>query len=310
MPYKKRDNRKILTSLDASLTEDLLTEAYSAGEISEALRALGADPDATGRRGLAIVSEWLERRGLRAKKESDETRVSSTHAPIGWSYEIGSFRGGQERLKSLVNREFEFTQLHRAYRSGIIGSSTFESAVSDLETGSSQGRAGFQVFGKTYSSEREAVVNFLETVAAAEAAGADAIRGWLRTCRLESIKGGLKMIAERESYHAHAFAHRLAELGGSRPQTLSEEMRKNIAFLSDPDISDLEKLQQGEMRFPNPDETIRPLFEFADSLEEDLQTKEMVKLFAQDELSSLKWQNGLCAELTDTQSYGPLGVRG
>jgi hypothetical protein len=33
-----------------------------------------------------------------------------------------------------------------------------------------------------------------------------------------------------------------------------------------------------------------------------LQTKEMVQLFAQDELSTLKWQNALCTTLTKMQA--------
>jgi len=49
-------------------------------------------------------------------------------------------------------------------------------------------------------------------------------------------------------------------------------------------------LKRGAERFPNPEETIRPLFEFAASLKEDLMTKEMAQLFAEDELSTLKWQ--------------------
>ena len=56
------------------------------------------------------------------------------------------------------------------------------------------------------------------------------------------------------------------------PARTSAESRKNIAYLSDRSITDLQKLQRGAARFPNPEETIRPLFEFADLLKEDLES--------------------------------------
>jgi len=173
---------------------------------------------------------------------------------------------------------------------------------------SDQGASGFKAFGRNYSSEREAVIKFLEVVAPAETAGGEAVRAWLSVCKLDCIKGGLKMVAERESYHGRAFAQRLEELGGTVPRSVDPKIRENIDYLHDSKISDLEKLQKGVMRNPNPDETIRPLFEFAELLKEDQQTKEMVKLFAQDELSTLKWQHGLCTVLTEMQKNGQLAA--
>ena len=145
------------------------------------------------------------------------------------------------------------------------------------------------------------MLRFLETASAAETNGGEAIRKWLEVCTTECIRGGLKMVAEREAYHGRAFERRLRELGGTMPNRQTEELRKNLAYLGNPSISDYQKLHRGATRFPNPDETIRPLFEFAAQLKEDLQTKEMVQLFAQDELSTLKWQNALCATLTRMQ---------
>ena len=201
-----------------------------------------------------------------------------------------------------MNRDFEFKQILRAYRAGIIDEAAFEQEMRSLENGSANSQEGFKAFGRSYASEREAVLGFLETVSAAETNGGDAIRKWLEVCTTECIRGGLKMVAEREAYHGRAFETRLKELGGTMPDRQTEELRKNLAYLGNPSISDYQKLHRGASRFPNPDETIRPLFEFAAQLKEDLQTKEMVQLFAQDELSTLKWQNALCATLTKMQA--------
>ncbi len=202
-----------------------------------------------------------------------------------------------------MNKDFEFRQLLRAYRSGILSEAAFELEMKSLENGAHSGGAGsFMALGRSYASEREAVIKFLETVSRAETAGGVAVRAWLEVCKTDCIRGGLLMVAERESYHGRAFAARLKELGGNPTEPMSDESRKNIEYLRNPNISDYDKLLRGAKRFPNPEETIRPLFEFAALLKEDLLTKEMVKLFAQDELSTLKWQNALCAALTEAQA--------
>ena len=202
-----------------------------------------------------------------------------------------------------MNKNFEFKQLLRAFRTGIIDEATFESEMKALENGAHSNGNGmsagsFTAFGKTYASEREAVMKFLETVSAAETNGGDTVRAWLEVCTTDCIRGGLKMVAERESYHGRAFEARLKELGGKMPERINDAFKKNLAYLRDKTISDASKLHRGATRFPNPEETIRPLFEFAESLKEDLTTKEMVKLFAEDELSTLKWQKALCTALT------------
>jgi len=208
-----------------------------------------------------------------------------------------------------MTKNFEFKQLLRAFRMGVIDEATFEQEMKHLENGHSSNGASagsFTAFGKTYASEHEAVMKFLETVSAAETNGGDTVRSWLDVCKTDCIRGGLKMVAERESYHGRAFAARLAEFGGTMAERNTEEFRKNIAYLSNTKVSDLAKLKRGAERFPDPAETIRPLFEFAASLKEDLQTKEMVQLFAEDELSTLKWQKGAWEALkpsyTETQA--------
>jgi hypothetical protein len=199
-----------------------------------------------------------------------------------------------------MNRDFEFKQLLRAYRSGIIGESTFETEMKALENGSDSASAGaFKAFGRSYRSERAAVMQFLEAVSAAETNGGETVRAWLEVCKTDCIRGGLYMVAEREAYHGRAFERRLKELGGTMPNRMTEELRKNLEYLRDTKISDFEKLKRGATRFPNPEETIRPLFEFAELLKEDLTTREMVRLFAEDELSTLKWQKALFAALTE-----------
>jgi len=201
-----------------------------------------------------------------------------------------------------INRDFEFKQLLRAYRAGIISEQTFETETAGLEhaagANGSNGRAeGFRAFGQHYASEREAVLSFLDTAQAAEANGAMIFDNWAKLCTTDCIRTGIKMVAERERYHARVFADRLHELGGKCSASVSEEGRKFLESISDPTVKDTEKLLIHHKLVPDPAARFKLICEFAELIKEDLETKEMVKLFVDDEISSGNWLNSACAAL-------------
>jgi hypothetical protein len=82
-----------------------------------------------------------------------------------------------------MNRDFEFKQLLRAYRAGIITEATFEKELAEIEHGAASGNGAhaFEALGKTYGSEREAVVAVLDRLRAGEAGGDAAFSGWDKT---------------------------------------------------------------------------------------------------------------------------------
>jgi len=200
-----------------------------------------------------------------------------------------------------MSRDFEFKQLLRAYRCGIISQSTFEAEMAWLEAGTptanGNGSGGFKAFGRTYRSERAAVVSFLDKVRAGEANGGEAFAAWAEVCTTDCIRTGLRMVAEREAYHSRIFAQRLAELRGETRATATEEGRKLTAYLGDPKVPDNEKLLRFTERVGKPEDAIKPICEFAALLREDLSTKEALRLFAEDELSTAKWIWDSCAAL-------------
>jgi hypothetical protein len=289
-----------LQRLDQSLNQDLLTEAYSSEEIADQLRALGGDPEAIGERGKALVKELL------GNVDSRDHSGHLSASPFG-GVPVSEQR--QEASFDSSKRDFAFRQLPRAYRAGIISDYTFTLEQRSLESSPSDtGHLAFRAFGKTYASEREAVIDFLEAITPAEVAASEAIREWLRICQIDCIKGGLRMVAEREAYHGRAFTERLIELGRTVPASVRPEIRESIDYLRDTNLSDLEKLQRTSSRYPNPEDAMQPLFEFISSLKEDQQTKEMLRLFAADELSTLRWQNTLCAVLTEMKRNGQISA--
>ena len=200
-----------------------------------------------------------------------------------------------------MNYDFEFKQLLRAYRNGVISQSTFEAELTWLEAGAptngNGNGAGFKAFGRTYKSERAAVISFLDKVRAGEANGGEAFAAWAEVCTTDCIRTGIRIVAEREAYHSRVFAQRLAELGGETRAMVTEAGRKATAYLGDPSIPDNEKLLDFTRRVGKPEDAIKPICEFAALLKEDLSTKEALRLFAEDELSTAKWIWDACAAL-------------
>ena len=199
-----------------------------------------------------------------------------------------------------MNRDFEFKQLLRAYRGGIISEATFEEEMKKLEGNGAHSNGdggGFRAFGRTYKSERAAIVSFLDKVRAGEANGGEAFAAWAAVCKTECIKTGIRMVADREAYHARIFEQRLLELGGEKRAGTTDEGRKFKEYLGDPNIPDTEKLLRFTKSVGDPKDAIKPICDFAALLKEDLETKEALRLFAEDELSSTTWVWDACAAL-------------
>jgi len=201
-----------------------------------------------------------------------------------------------------MGKDFEFRQLLRAYRAGLITEETFEAEMASMDPNNGHGSSmaapeGFKAFGKTYRSERDAIVSFLDKVQAAESNAGVAFGDWSKVCTTDCIRSGLKMIAEREAYHGRIFENRIRELGAEPRATASEESIKFAACAADPNIADNEKLLIVAKAISNPEEVIRPIVDFANLITEDQETKEALRLFAEDELSSTRWLRYACEAL-------------
>ncbi|MBF6571090.1 MAG: hypothetical protein IVW54_19670 [Candidatus Binataceae bacterium] len=198
-----------------------------------------------------------------------------------------------------MNRDFEFKQLLRAYRAGIINEATFEKELADIERGVGNGDGGRSVeaLGKTYGSEREAVVALLDRFRAGETGGQAAFSGWEKQVSTDCIRSGIRMIAEREGYHSRIFERRLADLGAECKAGLTDFGRKFTEKLSDPKMSDNDKLLYIASLAPDPEAFWKPVSAFVDRIKDDQESKELFKLYIQDELSSGKWLMYACEAL-------------
>jgi hypothetical protein len=157
--------------------------------------------------------------------------------------------------------------------------------------------ASFTAFGKEFASEREAVIGLMNGIQVAEACAGVAIANWIRTCKVPELRGGLRIIAEREAFHGRVFQERVRELGGECTSALDPFSAESERILNDPQLSDLEKLTNLVERNGDPDTLLRPVLDFADSLVEDVESKEALRLYYQDEISSGTWLRAMCGKL-------------
>ena len=137
---------------------------------------------------------------------------------------------------------------------------------------------------------RDHVVRFLDDLRAAEAASAEVLGAWIAVCAHDELRGGLRVIAERESAHAELLAERLRELGSRCTATLPEPMLATaLERFGSPAVADEEKLAQVLARYPDEGAVTRPIVHMVDELAEDPETRELLRLIAEGEGASFGW---------------------
>ena len=203
-----------------------------------------------------------------------------------------------------MNRDFEFKQLLRAYRAGIISEQTFETEMGALENGNGNGKGDstFRAMGKAFPSESAGVAAMLDRFRAGEANGEVAFAAWSKLCTTDCIRSGIRMIAEREGYHARIFERRMKDLGIPCEAKVTDASLKITELLSDPKVTDNEKLLYLNSLAPDIDAFFKPVVEIAENIKDDMESMELFKLYVQDELSSARWLKYACEALNGQPS--------
>jgi hypothetical protein len=202
-----------------------------------------------------------------------------------------------------MNRDFEVRQLLRAYRSGLMSEAAFEDEMAQLEHEAASPEAaqgpspGFEAFGQIFRSERDAVLNFLDKLHATQMDAAVGFAKWAAVCRTNGLRTGLMMIAERDASHARTLERRARELGGELHSTNTEQGNRVVELLANKEIADIEKLVALTSLIDDPQEAVAPIVNFAALLRSDSESKQALRLIAEDELSSATWLHDVCGAL-------------
>ena len=142
------------------------------------------------------------------------------------------------------------------------------------------------------------VLRFLDSLRAAEVAGAAVVDAWVAVCPLPSLRGGLRTIAEREAGHAALLEERLRELGGTCDAVVPDAMRgAAVGRFGSPAVADEEKLALVLARYPEETTVRRPIVHVLDQLDPDLETRELLRLVAEGEGATVAWLRAYHASL-------------
>src|SRR5215204_4256257 len=122
----------------------------------------------------------------------------------------------------MATADFEARQLLKAYRKGLISDTLFEEQMRELGTGNG---GGYCYNGKMHATEREMVMHLLDELRCAENFASEYLNCWMQVSDQECVKGGLRMVQQRETFHAQVLEARLRELGGMPQCTVPTERR-------------------------------------------------------------------------------------
>jgi Mn-containing catalase len=196
----------------------------------------------------------------------------------------------------MATADFEMKQLLKAYRKGLISDDLFEQQMSEVKNGSGQ---GYTYNGKTHATEREMIMHLLDEARCAENFAAEYFNRWIEVSDQECVRGGIRMVQQRENFHAQILEARLRELGGTPQCTVPQERRdKELPFYASAEKRDLEKLQSIASRLTDPAAALKPVTDVIAQIKEDQQSKELLKSFVDDEMSSIKWLVEACQTLS------------
>jgi bacterioferritin (cytochrome b1) len=201
-----------------------------------------------------------------------------------------------------TTQDFEVRQLLKAYRKGLISDELFEAQIAELTKGAQNGHSQYMFNGKPVGSEREMIMQLLDEFRCRENAAAEYFTRWIAVSDQECARGGLRVVQQREAYHAQVLEARLRELGGIPQCTVPAERRdKDLALYASTEKTDAEKLLALTARITDPAQTLKYITDVVDQIQEDQQSKELLRSLVQDEMSSITWLKEACALLNPAQ---------
>ncbi len=198
-----------------------------------------------------------------------------------------------------IDKQFELRQLLKAYRKGLISDEIFEDQMREIQLGDGGPAASapppaparvYRVRDKTFASEREMLVHFLDEFRAGEAFGGVIFSLWTEVAQDPAIRGGLRAVCEREAMHGRVLAARLGEIGAQPTATLPESFRESArARLGSPHVADADKVADFLKQIPDAEAAVAPIREVLSQIEDDLETCALLSAILEDELATIRW---------------------
>lgn len=139
------------------------------------------------------------------------------------------------------------------------------------------------------------LVRFLDRFRAGEALGKATAKAWIEVSDVACVKGGLRVVAQREGMHARLLADCIRSHGGTPsyelPEAVCEEALKRV---SDPSRGDAAKVLEFVQQVGDTEKALAPIYAMADRLDHDPETQSLLRTIAQDERSTLEFFQQAC----------------
>lgn len=212
----------------------------------------------------------------------------------------GAREPGSRTPMAEVDRGFELRQLLRAYRRGLISDEVLEEQLHEIgvvgnAAAAPNGHAPepakvYRVRERTFATERDMVLHFLDEFRAGETFGGEVFALWYSVCRDPRIRGGLQVVREREAMHGKLLAARIAALGGHSQAALPEKFQTAArARLGSAEISDADKIADFVRRLPDAEAAVAPIRAVIAQIEQDCESRALLENVLEDELSTVRW---------------------
>ena len=152
--------------------------------------------------------------------------------------------------------------------------------------------------GKDHPNERERIMHLLDEYRCSEGFVSEYLGRWIEISSNEALKGGLRTIREREAAHSRLLESRLRDLGGEPQAIIAAERREQVwSLFASAEKTDLEKLRVLSVLFADPPDFMQPVTDMVEKIQEDQQSKELLRTIVDDEWASISWLVGMYNKL-------------
>jgi DNA-binding ferritin-like protein len=142
---------------------------------------------------------------------------------------------------------------------------------------------------------RDELLEFLDRFRAGEALGEASTRAWIEVSDVACVKGGLRVVAEREGMHARLLADCIRAHGGTPRHELPEAVQEQaLQRVSDRSRGDAAKVLEFVQTFGDTEKALAPIHAMAERLDDDPETQALLRTIAQDERATLEFFQQAC----------------
>ncbi len=145
------------------------------------------------------------------------------------------------------------------------------------------------------AASREETIRFLDRFRAGEAFGEISTGVWIDASDVACVKGGLRVVQQREGMHARLLAERIKQLGGACTREVPQDAQdKLLRSLGDKQKGDAAKVLDFVKQNGDAEKALMPVYDLAARLDHDPETQSLLRTIAQDERSTIEFFNEAC----------------